>query len=109
VAVSFDNISHDWLLTNIPMDKVVLQKWLKSGFVWKGQMFPTVAGTPQGGIISPTLANMTLDGMERTLERRFGVKDSRKFLKNKAHLIRYADDSAPRAQRAEEGPMCVTA
>ena len=92
ISGCFDNISHNWLLTNIPMDKVVLQKWLKSGFVWKGQMFPTVAGTPQGGIISPTLANMTLDGMERTLERRFGVKDSKKFLKNKAHLIRYADD-----------------
>ena len=92
ISGCFDNISHDWLLTNIPMDKVVLQKWLKSGFVWKGQMFPTAAGTPQGGIISPTLANMTLDGMERTLERRFGVKDSRKFLKNKVHLIRYADD-----------------
>jgi len=92
ISGCFDNISHDWLLTNIPMDKVVLQKWLKSGFVWKGQMFPTVAGTPQGGIISPTLANMTLDGMERTLERRFGVKNSMKLLKNKAHLIRYADD-----------------
>jgi RNA-directed DNA polymerase len=92
ISGCFDNISHNWLLTNIPMDKVVLQKWLKSGFVWKGQMFPTVAGTPQGGIISPTLANMTLDGMERTLERRFGVKNSMKLLKNKAHLIRYADD-----------------
>lgn len=92
ISGCFDNISHDWLLTNIPMDKVVLQKWLKSGFVWKGQMFPTVAGTPQGGIISPTLANMTLDGMERKLERRFGVKNSMKLLKNKAHLIRYADD-----------------
>lgn len=92
ISGCFDNISHDWLLTNIPMDKVVLQKWLKSGFVWKGQMFPTVAGTPQGGIISPTLANMTLDGMERTLERRFGVKNSMKLLKNKVHLIRYADD-----------------
>jgi RNA-directed DNA polymerase len=92
ISGCFDNISHDWLLTNIPMDKVVLQKWLKSGFVWKGQMFPTVAGTPQGGIISPTLANMTLDGMEGKLERRFGVKNSMKLLKNKAHLIRYADD-----------------
>ena len=92
ISGCFDNISHDWLLTNIPMDKVVLQKWLKSGFVWIGQMFPTVAGTPQGGIISPTLANMTLDGMEGKLERRFGVKNSMKLLKNKAHLIRYADD-----------------
>lgn len=92
ISGCFDNISHDWLLANIPMDKAVLQKWLKSGFVWKGQMFPTEAGTPQGGIISPTLANMTLDGMERTLEKRFGAKHSRKSWMNKVYLIRYADD-----------------
>lgn len=92
ISGCFDNISHDWLLANIPMDKAILQKWLKSGFVWNGQMFPTEAGTPQGGIISPTLANMTLDGMERTLERRFGAKNSRQSWKNKVYLIRYADD-----------------
>ena len=55
ISGCFDNISHDWLITNIPMDKVILQKWLKSGFVWQNQWFPTEAGTPQGGIISPTL------------------------------------------------------
>jgi len=88
----FDNISHDWLLANIPMDKAMLRKWLKSGFVWNGQMFPTEAGTPQGGIISPTLANMTLDGIERILRERFGVPETRAAWKNKVHLIRYADD-----------------
>lgn len=49
----FDNISHEWLLANIPMDKAVLRKWLKSGFMWKGKMFPTETGTPQGGIMTP--------------------------------------------------------
>ncbi len=88
----FDNISHDWLLANIPMDKVTLKKWLKAGFVWKGQMFPTESGTPQGGIISPVLANMTMDGMERMLIDYFGKKSSRKAKKSKVHLIRYADD-----------------
>ena len=53
IAGCFDNISHDWLLANIPMDKAVLGKWLKSGFAWKNQMFPTKAGTPQGGIMTP--------------------------------------------------------
>lgn len=92
ISGCFDNISHDWMLANIPMDKAILRKWLKSGFVWKGQMFPTEAGTPQGGIISPVLANMTLDGMERMLSSCFGKKGSRKSYRNKVNLIRYADD-----------------
>jgi len=88
----FDNISHDWMIANIPMDKEILRKWLKAGFIWKSQMFPTESGTPQGGIISPVLANMTLDGMERRLTERFGAKGSRKANRNKVNLIRYADD-----------------
>jgi RNA-directed DNA polymerase len=92
ISGCFDNISHDWMLANIPMDKTILQKWLKSGFVWQGQLFPTEAGTPQGGIISPTLANMTLDGMERVLTKRFGAKKSRKAQRNQVNMIRYADD-----------------
>jgi RNA-directed DNA polymerase len=49
----FDRISHDWLLANVPMDKVLLQKWLKAGFLEKGVFFATTEGTPQGGIIAP--------------------------------------------------------
>lgn len=93
----FDNISHNHLLNNIPMNKRVLRKFIKSGYVFRKKLFPTKAGTPQGGIISPTLANMTLDGMEKTLIEEFWtnqkgqVKDwPRK--KNKVNLIRYADD-----------------
>ena len=92
ISGCFDNISHNWLVANIPLDIAILQKWLKSGFVWRGQMFPTPMGTPQGGIISPTLANMTLDGMEGILRKRFGAKHSKQSWKNKVHLIRYADD-----------------
>lgn len=92
ISGCFDNISHDWLLANVPMDKAVLAAWLKSGFVWKSQMYPTEAGTPQGGIISPTLANMTLDGMERELRQRFGAAGSAKSKRSKVNLVRYADD-----------------
>ena len=92
ISGCFDNISHDWVLANIPMDKAVLGKWLKSGFVWNNQMFPTEAGTPQGGVISPTLANMTLDGMEGVLRQRFGAAGTAKSKRNKVNLIRYADD-----------------
>ena len=47
----------------------MLRKWLKSGYVENRTLFPTEAGTPQGGIISPTVANMTLDGLEKLLQR----------------------------------------
>ncbi len=87
----FDNICHEWLLANIPMDKVILRKWLKAGFVDKGAQFPTEAGTPQGGIVSPVLANMTLDGLERAVSEALGpTKNARQPAK--AHVIRYADD-----------------
>jgi RNA-directed DNA polymerase len=86
----FDKISHDWLLTHVPANKRVLKQWLKAGFVELNRLFPTEAGTPQGGIISPVLANLTLDGLEPLLNERF------KSRKNKVHLVRYADDCAPR-------------
>ena len=75
------------------MDKATLQKWLKSGFVDNGKLFATEAGTPQGGIISPTIANMTLDGIETMLRKRFFPLYKQKD-KNKVNLIRYADDCA---------------
>jgi RNA-directed DNA polymerase len=87
----YDRISHDWLLANVPMDKVILQKWLKAGFLEKGVLFATTEGTPQGGIISPVLANRTLDGLENLLAVRFGKTASQRK-RNKVHLVRYADD-----------------
>lgn len=88
----FDNISHDWLLAHIPTDKTILRKWLKAGYIERCRLFATSAGTPQGGIISPTLANMVLDGLEAELEAAFGRKRTPKAYRNKIHLVRYADD-----------------
>lgn len=89
----FDHISHDWLIKNIPMDKGILRKWLKCGYVFNGELFPTEEGTPQGGIISPTLANMALDGLQSLLENCIkGYKKNYKKIVPKIHLVRYADD-----------------
>lgn len=88
----FDHISHEWLLNNIPMDKAILHKWLKCGYVFKSRLFDTVEGTPQGGIISPTLANMTLNGLEAILKSRFKTHSRGGYTNYKVHLIRYADD-----------------
>ena len=46
----FDNISHEWLLENIPTNKTILRKWLKAGFIEEKTLFPTDTGTPQGGL-----------------------------------------------------------
>lgn len=87
----FDAISHEWLLAHIPVDKTILKKWLKAGYMEKQALYPTEEGTPQGGIISPVLANLTLDGLERLLDERYR-STTRKGKKAKVHLIRYADD-----------------
>ena len=91
IKACFDRISHDWLLDHIPMDKDMLRKWLKAGFLEKQVLFATTEGTPQGGIISPALANRTLDGLQQLLEQRFGNRGHRRD-EAKVHLVRYADD-----------------
>lgn len=90
----FDHISHQWLLENIPMDTQILEKWLRCGFVETGKLFPTDEGTPQGGTISPTLMNMTLDGLERLLQERLPTRQkvNGRTHFNKLNFVRYADD-----------------
>ena len=87
----FDRISHEWLLAHIPLEKSILKKWLKAGYLERHCFHPTEEGTPQGGIISPAIANVTLDGLERLLSSHFS-KTSREGRKAKVNLIRYADD-----------------
>jgi RNA-directed DNA polymerase len=89
----FDNINHDWMINNIHMDKAILRKWLTAGVIDRAQLTATTAGTPQGGIISPALANWTLNGLETQLiahlEAKWGVAKTKKL---KVGVVRYADD-----------------
>jgi RNA-directed DNA polymerase len=85
IKACFDRISHSWLIDHIPMDTCVLRKWLAAGYMDEGILYPTVAGTPQGGIASPTLANMVLDGLEKV-----AVKAAPK--NQKVNVVKYADD-----------------
>jgi RNA-directed DNA polymerase len=95
----FDSINHDWLLKHTPMETKVLKSWLKAGYLEGDRLFHTDEGTPQGGVISPTLANLTLNGLEKHLQRNFkpgydksftGRKYTRKS--TRINVVRYADD-----------------
>jgi len=100
----FDRISHDWLLAHVPMDRAILQKWLKSGYMEKHVLHETTDGTPQGGIISPALSNCALDGLERLLKEKFPTKKPLSSFGGKfpcVNLVRYADDCVPRVRKAE--------
>ena len=67
------------------MDKTIIKKWLAAGYMEEGVVYPTEAGTPQGGIASPVLANMALDGLEE-IARRAASADL------KTQVVKYADD-----------------
>jgi RNA-directed DNA polymerase len=90
----FDHINHDWMLRHVRMDKRILRQWLKSGYVDNRTLYPTDEGTPQGGIISPTLANLTLDGLEAMLYERLRKRRrvDGKQISTKLNVVRYADD-----------------
>lgn len=89
----FDNINHEWLLANVHMNKRVLRQWLKAGVINRGQLSRTEMGTPQGGVISPTLANITLNGLEAGLKRFLRIElGQRQADKAKVNVVRYADD-----------------
>jgi RNA-directed DNA polymerase len=87
----FDSFDHAWLLENIPMDKQVLRQWLQAGHIDDGTLFATTAGTPQGEIISPVIATMTLDGLESAVYASVGSTEHARR-RSKLNVIRYADD-----------------
>jgi RNA-directed DNA polymerase len=112
----FDNINHEWLMQNIPMDKKVMKQFLKSGFIYKGTLFPTETGSPQGGSISSLYANMTLDGLEKLIQDKYhrnskGNIENHYRAKTKVNLVRYADDfiiTASTREIAEELKILVS-
>jgi RNA-directed DNA polymerase len=85
IKACFDKISHDWLEKNVIMDKAVLKQWLKAGYMEENCFHNTEDGTPQGGIASPTLANLALDNLEKVI---LALEEKG----DKINFVRYADD-----------------
>jgi RNA-directed DNA polymerase len=100
ITKCFDRIDHEALLNKLntfPTIRRQIRAWLKAGVMDDMQLFPTSEGTPQGGVISPLLANIAIHGMEERIKQFAetlptksgkGKRDNRSSLS----LIRYADD-----------------
>jgi RNA-directed DNA polymerase len=96
IAKCFDQIDHEALLNKLntfPTIRRQVRAWLKAGVMDKEQLFPTSEGTPQGGVISPLLANIALHGMENRIKQYAETLPGNKRKNRKSlSLIRYADD-----------------
>ncbi len=91
ISKCYDRINHDYLMSKIDCPstmKAQIRQWLKAGIMDNGIFKTTEEGTPQGGVISPLLANIALDGMIRLIDQNFPKKKSTV----QAKVIRYADD-----------------
>ncbi len=102
----FDNIDHNFLIKtigNFPARKLIYQ-WLKAGYVDQNTFKRTEAGTPQGGLISPLLANIALHGMEQALGIRY---DRRGQIIGNRIVVRYADDFVCLCETQEDAKVVV--
>ena len=97
IAKCFDRIDHAALLAKLhttPTFRRAIRAWLKAGVMEGPTLFPTTAGTPQGGVISPLLANIALHGLEAAVKAPFPpeVRINGERLRGKPQVVRYADD-----------------
>lgn len=84
VKECFDHLSHEWLLKHAPMNKRILRRILKCGYIYDGLYFPTPEGMPQGGVLSPVMTTLILSGFEQVLQD--------KYSESRVEMIRYVDD-----------------
>lgn len=103
---AFDNISHDHLLTAIGQfpARELIRSWLRAGYVELGRLHETSAGTPQGGVVSPLLANVALHGMESALSV---TRDCNGAIRGPRAVVRYADDFVVFCESPEDAKECV--
>ena len=85
IKACFDSLSGKWLEDNIPMDKVILAKWLRAGYIESKTLHPTYDGASQGSCISPAILVLALRGLEEAIQTVTSKRD-------KVHLVAYADD-----------------
>jgi RNA-directed DNA polymerase len=110
IAQCFDKINYEKLLTKMatyPSLKRQVKAWLKSGVLENDNLFPTMEGTPQGGVISPLLANIALHGMEERIKQYARtIKGKKAENERSLNLIRYADDFVILHEKLEVVQKC---
>lgn len=96
----FDNVAHESILSMIGTfpKRELIKEWLKAGFIDSGVHSPTETGTPQGGVISPLLANIGLHGLQQFIKQ----------INPKLGIIRYADDFIVTAKDKESLSQVLT-
>ncbi len=97
IAKCFDRIDHKALLQKLnttPTFRRAIRAWLKAGVMDGPTLFPTEEGTPQGGVISPLLANIALHGLEEAVKSSFPaeMRVNGERLQGRPQVVRYADD-----------------
>src|SRR5205823_3524189 len=97
---------HDFLLDTIGAvpGRVLIRQWLKAGYMEGGVVHATDAGTPQGGVISPLLANIALHGMEAALGVR---RDYKGEIRGARAVVRYADDFVVFCESREDAERVI--
>ena len=105
VQTFYDTVVHDWLITNIPMDKTILRKFLKAGMVRDGQLFPTDKGMSMASGLSPKLGNMMLDGLQSYIYDRLYPHGGVDY-KN-GNLIRFLDDMIVTARSKVQAQLII--
>ena len=119
VTQCYENISHDWIVNNIPLPKTILKEFLQAGYFFAGELFPMDSGVGIGLSLSPIIANMALDGLQEHIYNSLYGEDTRPVAyidKSGLHitpkkrpidysngnLTRYADDIVVSARSKEE-------
>lgn len=103
VQTFYGTVAHDWMIRNIPMDKVVLRKFLKAGMIKESEMFPTEKGMSMATSLSPILGNMMLDGLQTYIYDRLYPHGGVDYLNGS--ITRLCDDILVKARTKRDAEM----
>lgn len=87
----YATVQHDWMIKNIPMDKEILEEFLRAGHIFAGELYPSNGiGISEGSSLSAMLANLILNGLQKYIYNAIGSFQTKDF--ENGRMIRYVDD-----------------